>query len=78
MQMLKEEILKLKKNLTETTTKQIEEKEEAITGKKVALEKHCRQFGMAYGKYGTGESEVKLEDTNNEVSAILTYLPCQR
>lgn len=77
MQMLKEEILKLKKNLTETTAKQIEEREEAIAAKKVALEKHCRQFGMAYGKYGTGESEVKLEATNNEVSAMMMCLPFQ-
>ncbi|KAH0274105.1 hypothetical protein KCU91_g5513, partial [Aureobasidium melanogenum] len=68
MQMLQEEILKLKKNLTETTTKQIEENEKAIAEKKIALKKHCRLFGMKYGKWGTGESEVKLEDTNDEMT----------
>ncbi|KAG9680498.1 hypothetical protein KCU98_g11082, partial [Aureobasidium melanogenum] len=68
MQMLQEEILKLKKNLTETTAKQIEENEKAITEKKIALEKHCRLFGMKYGKWGTEESEVKLEGANEEVT----------
>ncbi|KAG9589520.1 hypothetical protein KCU77_g10507, partial [Aureobasidium melanogenum] len=68
MQMLQEEISRLKKNLTETTAKQIEENQKAIAEKKIALEKHCRQFDMKYGKWGTGESEVKLEDTNDEVT----------
>lgn len=75
MQMLQGEIFKLKKNPTETTTKQIEENEKVIAEKKVALEKHCRQFGMTYCKYGTGESEVKLEGTNDEVSAMAICLP---
>ncbi|KAH0019054.1 hypothetical protein KCU78_g6934, partial [Aureobasidium melanogenum] len=68
MQMLQEEISKLKKNLTETTAKQIEENEKVITEKKIALEKHCRLFGLKYGKWGTGESEVKLEGANDEMT----------
>ncbi|KAH0370690.1 hypothetical protein KCU65_g2423, partial [Aureobasidium melanogenum] len=68
VQMLQEKILELKKNLTETTAKQIEEKKDAIAEKKIALEKHCRQFGMKYGKWGTEESEVKLEDANDEMT----------
>lgn len=72
MQMLKENILKLKKNLTEANANQVKENEEAIAEKKIALEKHCRQFGMKYGKWGTEESEVKLEDVNDEVSATAT------
>lgn len=72
MQMLKEDILKLKKNLTEANANQIKENEEAIAEKKISLEKHCRQFGMKYGKWGTEESEIKLEDANDEVSAMPT------
>ncbi|KAH0349343.1 hypothetical protein KCU81_g2967, partial [Aureobasidium melanogenum] len=68
MQMLKENILKLKKNLTEANANQVKENEEAIAEKKIALEKHCRQFGMRYGKWGTEESEVKLEDVNDEMT----------
>ncbi|CAD0108929.1 unnamed protein product [Aureobasidium uvarum] len=66
MQMLQGEILMLKKNLTEANIKQIEEKEESIAEKKTALEKHCRQFSMTHGNYGTEKSEVKLEATNGE------------
>jgi hypothetical protein len=67
MQMLQEEILMLKKNLTDTNVKQIKDKESSIAEKKNALEKHCRQFGMTHGKYGSQESEVKPETTNGEV-----------
>ncbi|KAK6007587.1 hypothetical protein QM012_004401 [Aureobasidium pullulans] len=72
MQMLQEEILKLKKNLTEANAKQIEENEKAIFEKKIALEKHCRQFDMTYGKYGTGESEVKIEGAKDEETGTMT------
>jgi hypothetical protein len=64
----------LKKNLTDTDVKQIKDKESSITEKRNALEKHCRQFGMTHGKYGSQESEVKPETTNGEVSVVLTCL----
>jgi hypothetical protein len=72
--MLQEEILMLKKNLTDANVKQIKDKESSITEKKNALEKLCRQFGMTHGKYGSQESEVKPETTNGEVSVVLTCL----
>jgi len=72
MQTLQAEILALKKNLTDANVKQIEEKEESITEKKNALEKHCRHLGITYGNYGAQENGHKLEDTNGEVSIVLT------
>ncbi|CAD0094596.1 unnamed protein product [Aureobasidium vineae] len=67
MQMLQGEILVLKKNLTEANIKQIEEKEESIAEKKTALEKHCLQFGMTHGNYGTEKSEHAGAMTNGGV-----------
>ena len=64
MQMLKEEVLVLKKNPTDVNLKQIEEKEKSIAEKKNALEKHCRHLGMSYGEYGAQENGHKPEDTN--------------
>jgi hypothetical protein len=72
--MLQEEILTLNKNLTDANVKQIKDKETSNTEKKNVLEKHCRQFGMTHGKYGSQESEIKLETTNGEVSSVLTCL----
>ena len=74
MQMLKEEVLVLKKNPTDVNLKQIEEKEKSIAEKKNALEKHCRHLGMSYGEYGAQENGHKPEDTNGEVSIVLTCL----
>lgn len=72
MQTLQAEIRALKKNLTDANVKQIEEKEGSIAEKKNVLEKHCRQHGMTYGNYGAQENGHKLEDTNGEVSIVLT------
>ena len=84
--MLEDDISKLKKNPTQNNLEHIVKKETSITEKKIALEKHCRQFGITYKKFGTEESEVKLESTNGEkaetktesangeVSAVMTSL----
>jgi len=72
MQTLQAEILALKKNLTDANVKQIEEKEGSIAEKKNGLEKHCRHIGITYGNYGAQENGHKLEDTNGEVSIVLT------
>jgi hypothetical protein len=66
--MLQEEILKLKENPTDANVKQIEDKEKSIAEKKNALDKHCRHFGLKYGKYGTEENGVTPDTTNGEVS----------
>ncbi|KAI5239597.1 hypothetical protein E4T42_08613 [Aureobasidium subglaciale] len=66
IKMLQDEVLKLKKKSTDTSLKEIDDKEKEIGDKRIALEKHCRQFGIKYGKYGTEESEIKLESTNDE------------
>jgi len=67
--MLKDDISKLKKNPTQTNLEEIVKKENAITEREVALEKHCRQFNITYNKFGTHESEVKLEPTNGDAKA---------
>ena len=66
--MLQEEILKLEENPTDANVKQIQDKEKSIAEKKHALDKHCRQFGLKDGKYGTEENGVKPDTTNGEVS----------
>jgi hypothetical protein len=74
MQMLQEEIIALKKNLTDANVKQIEEKEKSIADKKNALEKHCRHLSMTYGKYGSQENGHEPENTNGEVSTVTKCL----
>lgn len=70
--MLQEEILKLKKNLTDANIKQIEDKRNSIAEKELILKKHCRHFGLKYGKYGIEEDGIKHDGTDGEVSATLT------
>ncbi|KAI5194446.1 hypothetical protein E4T39_08660 [Aureobasidium subglaciale] len=66
IKMLQDEIIKLKNKPTDAGMKEIDDKEKEIDDKRVALEKHCRQFGIKYGKYGTEKTEIKLESTNGE------------
>ncbi|THW28700.1 hypothetical protein D6D23_01741 [Aureobasidium pullulans] len=72
IQMLEDDISKLKKNPTQNNLEHIVKKETSITEKKIALEKHCRQFGITYKKFGTEESEIKLESTNGEKAETKT------
>lgn len=63
---------KLEENSTDANVKQIEDKEKSIAEKKIAWDKHCRHFGLRYGKYGTEESGVRSDATNGQVSVVLT------
>ena len=56
--------------LPSLNVKQIEDREKSIAEKKIVLDKHCRHFGLRYGKYGTEENGVKSDTTNAEGSTF--------
>jgi aminopeptidase N len=51
---------------------QILEEEKKIVVLKETLEKHCRQFGLVYGKYGTKESEIQEVTFSQYCNSLLS------